>query len=59
LVGLNLAAASRLASAHGYQIRDLAPGYDVRTEDLVANRLDIECSSTSPTCVVVRIVEKG
>jgi hypothetical protein len=60
LVGMTLTNAERDARAHGFALRKVAPPRDVPLEDdFETNRLNIECSSRSRDCIVVRLAWKG
>ena len=61
LVGMRFDAASRLANAHGFRLRRYAP---LRPDEgLTANelsaRIDVECESATPNCVVLRVLRLG
>jgi hypothetical protein len=62
LIGLHLRSAEKLAEAHGYTVRVVAPlpHGAALYQDAESNRLDVETSSfPSANSVVVRIVERG
>jgi hypothetical protein len=62
LIGLKLRAAEKLAQAHGYTMRVVAPlpRGAALFRDAESNRIDVETSSfPSADSVVVRIVELG
>jgi hypothetical protein len=60
LIGLHLHDAQRLARAHGYRVRPVAPLRKgaALTMDYETGRLDVETSSVGNS-IVVRIVGKG
>jgi hypothetical protein len=62
LIGLRLHAAEKLAQAHGYSVRPVAPlpRGGALERDAESNRIDVETSSfPSAHSVVVRLVELG
>jgi hypothetical protein len=62
LIGLHLRSAEKLAQAHGYTVRVVAPlpRGDTLYQDAESNRIDVETSSfPSADSVVVRLVELG
>jgi hypothetical protein len=61
LVGLRLRQAERLAAAHGYNVRRVAPlgEHEMLILDLESSRLNVETDSTSEQSTVVRFVEQG
>jgi hypothetical protein len=62
LIGLHLRSAEKLAEAHGYNVRVVAPlpRGDALFRDAESNRLDVETSSfPSAESIVVRLVERG
>jgi hypothetical protein len=61
LVGMSLPDAARLAEAHGYVVRRVAPlqKREVLTTDFRKDRIDVETDSSNERGTVVRFVEKG
>jgi hypothetical protein len=62
MIGLKLPAAEKLAKAHGYTVRSVAPlpREAALTQDYETDRLDVETSSfPSSRSVVVRLVQRG
>ena len=62
LIGLKLRAAEKLAEAHGYTVRVVAPlpRGAALFQDAESNRIDVETSSfPSADSIVVRLVERG
>jgi hypothetical protein len=61
LVGMKLEAAGRLAKAHGYEVRRVAPlaDHEGLIMDYESSRLDVETDGTSEHSTVVRFAEQG
>jgi hypothetical protein len=62
LIGMKVPAAERLAKAHGYILRPIAPlpPGAALFDDAQSNRIDIEVSSfPSASAIVVRLVSRG
>lgn len=58
LLGLTLEAGDRLARRHGYTVRRIVPA-EVDIGDYEPERIDVECTSSAPDCVIVRLVHMG
>lgn len=58
LLGLTLNAGERLAHDHGHTVRRVIPAEGIEL-DYRSGRIDIECTSTSPDCIIVRLVRTG